>query len=136
MISMKCKYALKAVLYIARNQQCNNNQGFNSVQISENARIPKKFLESILLELRNAKILKSKRGKNGGYSLNRSLNEITYSEIIRIIDGPIALLPCVSLNYHAECIDCDYNNCEIRRVFIKVRDNTLSVLSKSLGLLS
>jgi Rrf2 family protein len=130
MVSKKCKYAIKAVLNIAKNQE---GVYSNSAQISSDENIPKKFLESILLELRNAKILRSNRGKNGGYCLNKALNEISFAEIIRVIDGPIALLPCVSLNYHSDCIDCSQDLCPIYNVFSQVRDSSLEILNTSIA---
>lgn len=129
MISKKCKYAIKAVIHVARNQ--GNEKGTSSSQIAEEEHIPKKFLESILLELRNAQILKSKRGKEGGYTLQKPATEISIAEIIRIIDGPIAMLPCVSLNYYSACEECDETTCQIRKIFEKVRDLTLEVLTQT-----
>lgn len=130
MISKKCKYAIKAILYIARNEQ--QNKAIFSSEIAENEGIPKKFLESILLDLRNNGILRSRRGKNGGYSMLKRPEEINFTEIIRIMDGPIAMLPCVSLNYYSPCLECkDEETCVIRNVFEKVRDATLDVLNNS-----
>lgn len=130
MISKKCKYALKAVLNIAKNQE---GLYSNSSQISNEENIPKKFLESILLELRNAKILRSNRGKNGGYCLNKAIDKISFAEIIRVIDGPIALLPCVSLNYHSDCTDCTQDLCPINNIFSHVRDSSLEILNTSIA---
>lgn len=130
MISKKCKYAIKAILYIARNEQ--QNKAIFSSEIAENEGIPKKFLESILLDLRNNGILRSRRGKNGGYSMLKRPEEINFTEIIRIMDGPIAMLPCVSLNYYSPCLECkDEETCAIRKVFEQVRDVTLDVLNNS-----
>ena len=131
MISKKCKYAIKAVLNIANNHEKDLISSSN--QISKEESIPKKFLESILLDLRNAKILRSNRGKNGGYVLSKPVNEITYADIIRIVDGPIALLPCASLNYYSDCDDCDPDNCPLKKTFSKVRDVSLKVLKNSIG---
>lgn len=130
MISKKCKYAIKAILYIARNEQ--HDKAIFSSEIAENEGIPKKFLESILLDLRNNGILRSRRGKNGGYSMLKQPEQINFTEIIRIMDGPIAMLPCVSLNYYSPCLECkDEETCAIRSVFEKVRDATLDVLNNS-----
>lgn len=131
MISKKCKYAIKAVLKIANNHDLGLISSSNQISTEEN--IPKKFLESILLDLRNAKILRSNRGKNGGYVLAKPINEITYADIIRIVDGPIALLPCASLNYFSDCDDCDPDNCQLKKTFSKVRDVSLEVLKNSMG---
>lgn len=127
MISNKCKYAIKALTYIAR-----NDDGTKAVMTSDIAQeqdIPRKFLEIILRDLRNNRILESKRGKDGGFRLLRPAEDINLTEIMRIIDGPIAMLPCVSLNYYRPCDDCDEKECEVKGVFEQVRDRTLEVLN-------
>ena len=127
MISKKCKYAIKALLYLAAHE--NEDRAIFSTEIAEKERIPKKFLETILRELRNFQILQSKRGKTGGYRLIKKPDSINLAELIRLMDGPIALLPCVSLNYYASCEECDEQNCQIKGVFEQVRDRTLEVLT-------
>ncbi len=129
MLSKKCKYAIHALVYLAERYQ----QGPVHIQdIAEQQHIPKKFLEAILLELRNAKILHSKKGKGGGYYLYRKPEDVNLIEIMRLMDGAIAMLPCVSLNYYEPCEECrDERNCGIRDVFIGVRDETLKILSES-----
>src|SRR5688572_15885077 len=129
MLSKKCKYAIHALVYLAERY----NQGPVHIQeISEAQRIPKKFLETILLELRNAKILLSKKGKGGGYYLHAKPEDVNLMEIFRLMDGAIALLPCVSLNYYEPCEECiDEKNCRIRMTLIKVRDETLRILGGS-----
>jgi len=127
MISKKCKYAIKALLYLADHQS--DERSVFSSEIAEKENIPKKFLETILRELRNFKLLQSQRGKTGGYRLIKNPDDIYLSELIRMVDGPIAMLPCVSLNYYSSCEECDEENCEIKRVFEKVRDRTLEVLT-------
>lgn len=128
MISKKCKYAIKAILYIARNQQ--REEAVYAAEIAEREGIPLKFLESILRDLRNNGILLSKRGRGGGYKLLKKAEEISFTEIIRIMDGPIAMLPCVSLHYYVRCDECAIEeNCPIRTVFLQVRDATLGILS-------
>lgn len=104
-------------------------------EISAQERIPLKFLEGILLDLKKNGLLESKKGKGGGYFLNKPANDITIASIIRVLDGPIALLPCVSLNYYQKCEDCiDEESCSLNRVMVKVRDKTLKVLeSQSLS---
>ncbi|MGM5630284.1 Rrf2 family transcriptional regulator [Apibacter raozihei] len=129
MISNRCKYALKALIYIARQEE---DKSVFSSEISKDENIPKKFLENILRDLKNAQFLTSKRGAKGGYRLNKDPEEVTLIEIIRIMDGPIALLPCVSLMYHQPCDTCSTEeNCTIRDVFIEVRDATLSIYRKT-----
>ena len=127
MIYKKCKYAIKALLYLAAHE--NEDRAIFSTEIAEKERIPKKFLETILRELRNFQILQSKRGKTGGYRLIKKPDSINLAELIRLMDGPIALLPCVSLNYYASCEECDEQNCQIKGVFEQVRDRTLEVLT-------
>ena len=129
MLSKKCKYAIHALVYLAERYQ----QGPVHIQeIAENRHIPKKFLEAILLELRNAKILHSKKGKGGGYYLYRHPAEVNLMEVIRLMDGAIAMLPCVSLNYYEPCEECsNERTCGIRDSFIGVRDETLRILSES-----
>lgn len=129
MISKKTKYAISAVVYLASLEH--RNPVLIS-EISKERKIPQKFLEAILLDLRRAGILSSKKGKGGGYYLLKSAEEINLAEILRLFDGPIALLPCVSLNYYERCEDCiDEEHCGIRDAFLKVRMNTLELLKKS-----
>lgn len=129
MLSKKCKYAIHALVYLAERYQ----QGPVHIQeIAERQHIPKKFLEAILLELRNAKILHSKKGKGGGYYLYKKPQDVNMIEIMRLMDGAIAMLPCVSLNYYEPCEECrDEKVCGIRDAFISVRDETLRILSES-----
>jgi len=128
-ISKKCKYAIKALLYLADNQS--EERSIFSTEIAENENIPQKFLETILRELRNFQLLQSKRGKTGGYKLLKKPSEIKLAELMRMMDGPIALLPCVSLNYYTSCDECNETTCTIKPVFEKVRDQTLSILGNT-----
>ncbi len=126
MLSKKCKYAIHALVYLAERYQ---KGPIHIQEIAEKQRIPKKFLEAILLELRNSSILYSKKGKGGGYYLNKDPKDVNLIEIIRLMDGAIAMLPCVSLNYYRSCEECiDEKTCGIRHAFISVRDETLKVL--------
>ncbi len=129
MLSKKCKYAIHALVYLAERYQ----QGPVHIQeIAQQRKIPKKFLEAILLELRNAKILHSKKGKGGGYYLYKKPADVNLMEVIRLMDGAIAMLPCVSLNYYEPCEEClSEKTCGIRDSFISVRDETLRILSES-----
>jgi Rrf2 family protein len=97
-------------------------------EIASQKNIPIKFLENILLELRKAGFLESKKGKHGGYFFAQAPEKIKLSSIFRIIEGPIALLPCVSLNFYEKCADCNEKKCGINRVMAAVRDNTLAIL--------
>ncbi|PXW17990.1 MULTISPECIES: Rrf2 family transcriptional regulator [Chryseobacterium] len=122
MMSKRCKYALKAMVRLARNY----NQGFLPTSIiAQDENIPKKFLEQILLELKRAKLVNSKQGKIGGYYLLKSPDEVSLADIYRIFDGPIALTPCVSLNFYEPCDDCvDEAICYLRKELIIVREKT------------
>ncbi|WP_187261268.1 RrF2 family transcriptional regulator [Pontibacter beigongshangensis] len=126
MLSKKAKYALKALLYLTRQQ----NAGLVIISdIAEKERIPRKFLEAILVDLKTNGILHSVRGKKGGYSLAKDPAEISVGNIIRMIDGPLAPIPCVSHQYYRKCDECmDEATCEIRIVMKKVRDATAAIL--------
>ena len=129
MISNRCKYALKALIYIAKQD---GDKSVLSSEISKEENIPKKFLENILRDLKNSQFLTSKRGAKGGYRLNKKAEEITLIEIVRIMDGPIALLPCVSIMYHQTCDTCkSEETCTMRDVFIEVREATLDIYRKT-----
>jgi Rrf2 family protein len=127
MLSKKTQYALKALGYLAA------KYGEGPVLISEISRkkkIPIKFLETILLELKQAKILDSKKGKGGGYYLSQPPKKITLATAIRVVGGPIALLPCVSLNFYEKCKDCNEAVCGLNKVMLQTRDATLKILGK------
>jgi Rrf2 family protein len=126
MLSKKAKYALKALLYLTKN----TDKGL--VLISEIAtaeRIPRKFLEAILVDLKTQGILQSTRGKNGGYSLAKNPAQVSVGNIVRMIDGPLAPIQCVSHLYYRKCDEClNEETCEIRLVMKKVRDATAAIL--------
>jgi Rrf2 family protein len=125
-LSSKAKYAIKATMFLARRTQAGQIQ---ASEIAEGEQIPRKFLELILAELRNAGILQSKKGKGGGYILGRPANDLTLGEIIRVIDGPLAPIPCVSKLSYRRCEDCeDEVTCGVRLVMQQVRDATASIL--------
>ena len=127
MLSKKAQYAIKALSYLV------TQQGNGPVLISEIAQkkqIPLKFLENILLELRKAGVLESKKGKGGGYALKSTTDQTSLASVIRIIDGPIAMLPCVSLYFYERCESCDEEHCRINGLFVEARDAVLGVLEK------
>ena len=130
MLPKKTKYAIKALLSLAK---CYKEQVPVKISvISETEHIPRKFLEAILLELRNQGIVASKMGANGGYYLIKHPEEIMLSHIIRITGGPIALLPCVSLNFYERCEECpDEITCGLRQVVLEVREASIKILSKT-----
>ena len=125
MLSKKTKYGIKALTFLGR-QEGNTPVAIASISKSEN--ISLKFLESILLTLRKNGILASKKGKGGGYYLLKSPSEIPMTAIMRILEGPISMVPCVSLNFYEKCADCpDENACAVHNLMMQVRDNTLDV---------
>lgn len=129
MLSKKTKYAIKALVILAKNQ---NEPPMQIARIAEKEHIPKKFLEQILLDLRNAGFLFSKKGAGGGYSLNKKPEDIYLVDILRITDGPIAMVPCASIKFYQKCEECDDEvTCGIRKAFIDVRDASLKVLSET-----
>jgi Rrf2 family protein len=128
MLSKKAKYGLKAMAILAK------EYGKGPLLIGEIAkreRIPPKFLELILLELKKKGFLQSKKGKGGGYYLNKLPDTISVGALIRALDGPLALLPCVSQMAYERCAECpDEEACGIRLVFKEVRDSTNSILER------
>ena len=127
MLSKRTQYALQALSYMAEQ---GGVEPILIAQIAVAKNIPIKFLEQILLALKKAEFLGSKKGKNGGYFFATPPQKIKLSSIFRAIEGPIALLPCVSLNFYAKCADCNEKKCGINKVMIEVRDNTLAILDK------
>src|SRR5690606_32189844 len=116
----------KALMVLGRNY---GKEPMQIGKIAEEERIPKKFLEQILLEMRNAGILYSKKGAGGGYSVNKAPEDIYLSQVLRLIDGPVALLPGVSLNFYRSCEECvEEHACGIRDTFIEVRNAMLQIL--------
>ena len=129
MISKKTKYGLKAMLYLAR--MCDRGPVLIS-DLSRDERIPKKFLEMILLTLKNNGILQSRKGKGGGYYLGKAPREISVGSVIRTLEGPLAPVPCVSETAYAKCGEClDELTCGIRSVMKDVRDAMANVLDKT-----
>jgi Rrf2 family protein len=129
MLSKKTKYGIKALTFLARREDQ------TPVQISEIAKaehISIKFLESILLILRHSGFLGAKKGKGGGYYLIKDPKEISMAKVYRILEGPIALLPCASHNFYEKCDDCeDEQRCAARRLMTEIRDNTLKILENN-----
>ena len=126
MLTKKAKYALKAVLHLARRE---SGEAVLIADIAAAERIPKKFLETILLTMKNRGILVSRKGRGGGYALARPAAQVTFGEIVRIMDGPLAPVPCVSATAYRRCEECASEElCEIRRVMQRVRDASSAVL--------
>ena len=128
MLSKKAKYGLKAMTILAKEY---GNGPLLIGEIAKRERIPPKFLELILLELKKKGFLQSKKGKGGGYYLNKLPDTISVGALIRALDGPLALLPCVSQMAYERCAECpDEEACGIRLVFKEVRDSTNSILER------
>jgi Rrf2 family protein len=126
MLSQKTKYGLKALIFLAQQEE---KAIVHTTDIAEHTHVPKKFLEQILLDLKRHHFVGSRLGSKGGYYLLKKPNEIRLAAIHRILDGPIALLPCVSLNFYEPCTDCvDERTCKMRLAFIEVRDKTLEAM--------
>lgn len=129
MLSKKTKYGLKALAYLASRE---SREPVQIAEIAKNENISQKFLESILLTLRKNGFLGSKKGKGGGYYLIKDPSEIPMTSVMRVLEGPIAMVPCVSLNFYEKCDDCpDENTCAVHRLMIQVRDSALSVYRKN-----
>ena len=126
MISNKAKYAFRALLAIAAEAE---GDALTSAEIAKRHSIPHKFLEQILLDLKKAGLLESRRGKTGGYAMLRPADTISFGEVLRLFEGPLAPLPCLSRNAYRRCEDCESESrCEIRREFARAYDAQRQVL--------
>jgi len=129
MLSSKAKYGLKAMVHLAR------REGEGTILIADIAtaeRIPRKFLDVILLELKTRGLLSSKKGKGGGYALAIPAGSITVGDIVRFLDGPLAPVPCVSRQFYRRCDDCaDESACSVRMVMQDVRDAIANILDNT-----
>jgi Rrf2 family protein len=124
MLSQKARYALHAALFLARRET-----PATVAEIAEAESIPRKFLEQIMAGLKTRGILSARRGPNGGYQLARPAHQISFAEILRAIDGPLALAPCASQTAFAKCPDCkSLETCEIRPILVAVRTTTALLL--------
>ncbi len=124
MLSQKARYALHAMIFLARKEA-----SATVAEIAENERIPRKFLEQILSALKTRGLVIGKRGPTGGYQLARPAKTISFAEVLRAIEGPLALAPCASLTAYRPCPDCkSIETCEIRPVLISVRTTTALLL--------
>ncbi|MCE2614163.1 Rrf2 family transcriptional regulator [Flavobacteriaceae bacterium D16] len=125
MLSKKTKYGIKALAFLASKE---DREPIQIIEIARHENISRKFLESILLTLRKAGILGSKKGKGGGYYLFKAPEEIPMTAVMRVLEGPIAMIPCVSLNFYEKCDDCpDEHGCAVHKLMIAVRDSALEV---------
>ena len=129
MLSKKTKYGIKALTYLAKQH---DKSPVQIAIISKSENISLKFLESILLTLRKTGFLGSKKGKGGGYYLLKHPSEILMTDVMRVLEGPIAMVPCVSLNFYEKCDDCpDENACAVHNLMIQVRDSTLAIFKNT-----
>ncbi len=128
MLSQRCRYALKALICLARHDP--EQRGVAA--IAEQEAIPKKFLEAIMADLRRASLVDSTRGWGGGYRLAKPADLITFGEVVRLIDGPLALLPCASRNFYKRCEDCPSEAaCALRQVMARVRNEASEILDRT-----
>ena len=126
MLTQRSKYALRAMLMLAAQKP---GELVLAADIAKKRKVPQKFLELILLDLKKRGLLVSQRGKNGGYRLARPPSKITFGEIVRLTDGPLAPLACASLTGYQRCRDCeDEKTCTIRKTMRKVRDASAAIL--------
>jgi Rrf2 family protein len=126
MLSQKAKYALRALLALA---EAGDDRSLLIGEIAERHNLPKKFLEQILLDLKHHGLVQSRRGRSGGYALLKPAAEISFGQVVRIIDGPLAPLPCLSRMAYRRCEDCSgEESCAIRRVFAAIHRHTTGVL--------
>lgn len=129
MLSQKAKYALRAMLMLAA---AGEGEALQISDIAEARNLPKRFLEQILLDLKHHGLVQSKRGKNGGYALLKPPGAISFADIVRIVDGPLAPLPCLSRMAYQRCEDCtDEQACDVRRVFGRVHAATIAILEST-----
>jgi Rrf2 family protein len=129
MLSHKTKYALKALFVLSEEY---GNGPLLISEIADRGNIPKRFLELILLELKNHGVLRSKKGKGGGYTLSKPPGQLSVGLVLRMLEGPLAPLPCVSKTAYERCKDCrDEKTCGIRLVMKEVRDKTAAILDST-----
>lgn len=129
MITQKAKYALKALLALAAAPE---GRPCSIRDLATRESIPQSFLEQILIELRRAGLVESRRGKEGGYLLAAPAAEIGLGRILRLVDGPLAPLPCLSRTAYRRCLDCgDEGSCTVRRVFSEMYETTVAIMDRT-----
>ena len=134
MLSKRAKYAIKTILFLQDHPEL---VPISAKQIAEKENIPYKFLENILRDLKTHQLIKSSRGSDGGYSLAKSPSEISVAQIMRAMDGPIALIPCISERFYESCGECvDEETCRIRKLFAEVRSEMLPILERPITTLA
>ena len=128
MLTAKGKYGLKAMVYLA---QLPEGRLALVADIASSNSIPKKFLDAILVQLRNAGFVQSRKGKGGGYRLNRLPEDIKVGSVVRVLDGPLAPIPCASYTRYEACADCDVETCEVRHMMLNVRNAIAEVMDST-----
>ena len=128
MISQKTRYALRALLFLAEED---GGVPVQLARIASSQNVPPKYLELIMLDLKKGGLVTSQRGPKGGYFLTRGAADISFGQIVRVMEGPIALISCASVNFYAPCGDChDEATCAIRRAFTELRDRSTEILDR------
>ncbi|ALA18600.1 MULTISPECIES: Rrf2 family transcriptional regulator [Chelatococcus] len=128
MLTKKGKYGLKALVHLAG---LGREELAQVSDIAEAESIPKKFLDAILAELRNAGFVQSRKGKQGGYRLARPAHDISVGQVIRVLDGPLAPIPCASRTRYEPCDDCaSEEHCSVRLMMLDVRNAIAAVLDE------
>ena len=126
MLTQKARYAFHALLVLAQHE---GEEPMMIADIADEAGVPRKFLEQILLGLKKRGIVRSVRGRQGGYALGRPAKDISFADVLRVTDGPLALSPCVSVMAYRPCDDCfDEDVCAIRKALLAARDSTAQIL--------
>ena len=125
MLTKKGKYGLKALVHLSK-MPVGQLAFVNDIAVKNN--IPKKFLDAILGELRNAGFVQSRKGKEGGYRLAKPATEIKIGHVVRVLDGPLAPIPCASRTQYQRCEDCDETTCQVRHMMLEVRKAIADVL--------
>jgi len=128
MLTKKGKYGLKALTALSRLPE---GQLTGVAELAQANAIPKKFLDAILAELRNAGFVRSRKGKLGGYGLARPAAEIMIGHVVRVLDGPLAPIPCASRTRYQPCEDCDVETCQVRHLMLDVRNAIAQVLDQT-----
>jgi Rrf2 family protein len=129
MLSQKAKYAIKALIALAK---APDNQLVQARDIATRQKIPKKFLDLIFFELRRHGLIQSIRGRDGGYRLAQAADQISIAQIVRAVDGALAPLPCASIRFYRRCDDCeDEKTCEVRHMMREVRDAASAILDNT-----
>ena len=127
MLTKKGKYGIKALVHLA---QLPPGQLAFVGDVASTNNIPKKFLDAILGELRNAGFVQSRKGKGGGYRLARAADEIMVGHVVRVLDGPLAPISCASRTRYEACEDCDEETCQVRHMMLEVRQAIADVLDR------